>query len=370
MTMTNTPKELQRFQEQAGRRRNRLRIAAGAAAAVVIAAGVAVGVTLSGGSGSGHSQVRERPLTGPSRDTLKLLSFGKARPLPASTAVVKLAGPQNLGLSAFGAVWTTSGGTHATLYKVSADGNRVLAQSPLSRLDLDNPLPVQVGQHILVALGGASSAGFAVFNPAGHRVGTLKTGSSSGSTGDANGGWVTTQGNQIGQVDTTGEHITKRITLPSTVSTIGLATGNGSIWAIDEAGRQLLRVDPTSGAITARTSLPSVPVQVAFMGGAAYVASQDFSLRRIDPATMRITAAILSKTTDAWPFIAESTDGTLWVQPAKGAIDQLDPTTLRTLRAVTLFPNNRGGGTFGALVTGSRIYVTNGDTNELYSFAR
>jgi hypothetical protein len=57
------------------------------------------------------------------------------------------------------------------------------------------------------------------------------------------------------------------------------------------------------------------------------------------------------------------------VQPAKGAIDQLNPTTLHTLRAVRLFPNNRGGGTFGALVTGSRVYVTNGDTKRLYSFA-
>jgi streptogramin lyase len=369
MTMTNTPQELQRFQQQAGRRKNRFRIAAAAAAAAAVVGGVVVGLTLSSWGSPSHSQVGVKPLTSPNPGPLKLLSFGRAAPLSAGTPVATLAGPQNLGLSAFGAVWATSGHSQATLYKVSADGSQVLAQSPLTGLNEANATPVQVGQNILVAIKTGPTAGFAVFDPAGQRVGTLNTGDSVGSVGDASGGWVTTQPNQIGQTDMTGEHITKRITLPPTVSTVGLATGDGLVWAIDGAGRQLLRIDPRSGTVTARTSLPSVPVQVAFTGGAVYVASQDFSLRRIDPSTMQITAAILSKTTDSWPFIAESTDGSLWVQPAKGAIDQLNPTTLHTLRAVRLFPNNRGGGTFGALVTGSRVYVTNGDTKRLYSFA-
>jgi streptogramin lyase len=368
MTMTNTPRELQRFQEQAGRRRNRTRILA-AAAAVVVASGVSVGVAMSSGGGSNRTQVGVKPVTTPSTRASKPLSFGKATPLSAGTPVTTVSGPQNLGLSAFGAVWATTGHSHATLYKVSADGSRVLAQSALTGLDLDNATPVQVGEHILVATKTGATRGFAVFNSADQRVGTLATSDTSGSTGNASGGWVTTKPNQIGQVDATGEHITRRITLSSTASIVGLASGDGSVWAIDEAGLQLLRINPNSGTVDGRASLPSVPVQVAFTGKAAYVASMDFSLRRIDPATMQTTAVIDSNNNDAWPFIAQSTDGSLWVQPAKGAIDQLNPTTLHTLRAVKLFPNNRGGGTFGALVTGSRVYVTNGDTNRLYSFA-
>jgi hypothetical protein len=41
---------------------------------------------------------------------------------------------------------------------------------------------------------------------------------------------------------------------------------------------------------------------------------------------------------------------------------------LHTIRNIRVFRGSGDGGTFGAVITGSRLYLTNGDTNKMYSF--
>jgi hypothetical protein len=376
MTMTNTPNELRKFTDKTKHRRNVRAIVGVAAGVVLVVGGVTCGLILSGSSSSGPQPVNH-PTPAPSIPTTRNLSFAPAKPLASSIPVTKLRGPQNLGAAAFGDIWATTGApSNATLYRLSVDGRHVLSQTPYPGVNQNLPNPVRVGTSMVVADG--AKAQYTVFGSAGNTLGTIRGEGNGAIVGDASGGWLTTSPHTLASIDSSGLHITREIQLPGNVNVVGIAASPGRLWAIDTTGSQLLRVDTANGRITGHTNLTSglttntsvstQPFEVSYLDNAVYVGTQDYGLRRIDPNTMKVTASIFSQTSFSWPVLGDSTNGTLWAQPAIGEVAQLDPTTLHTIRNIRVFRGSGDGGTFGAVITGSRLYLTNGDTNKMYSF--
>ena len=72
---------------------------------------------------------------------------------------------------------------------------------------------------------------------------------------------------------------------------VGVATGQGAVWALDETGVQAVRVDPKSNRVAAHVPLPSgqTPNAVAAGPEGVYVATGPSVIARIDPATNRLS---------------------------------------------------------------------------------
>jgi streptogramin lyase len=174
----------------------------------------------------------------------------------------------------------------------------------------------------------------------------------------------------ISQIDASGTKVIKTVKLPGTVIG-GIAVGGGSVWVADQSQNRLLRVDPTSGTITGTTQVGGVVdefLPIAYSNGAVYVPTQDFELRRVDASTMKITAAVSTPSDGSWFVMSVGADGDIWAEPAQGVIDDLDPVTLGTKRAIQLQPTTRDGGTFGVVATSTRVYEADGDDGYVLSF--
>jgi outer membrane protein assembly factor BamB len=281
--------------------------------------------------------------------------------LAASVPVNTVPGPSYLGVSAFGDIWATAAGHPALLYRLSSDGKHILSQTGFPGVSINQAAPVQVGHTIVVANGIGSD--YLVYNRTGHKIGTLPNVSIGAIAGDGSGGWVATKPNQVAHIDATGLHILRTFTLPGSAIK-GLALSPGLLWVIDGTNNRLLRVDASTGTVTGQVNLPAAPTQVVYTDGAVYVASQDDALRRIDPSTMSITAAILSTQNQTVAAIASAPTGQLWAQGDEGTVAQLNPVTLRTERNIRVY-NSQNAGVYGAVITANRVFVS---TGELYSF--
>jgi hypothetical protein len=360
MATANALDGLDRFHASTSRRRVRARVLAAVAAVLLVVGGSATAVAVIGtGPSRGHLPATHRHSAAAHRSTL-----GPAKPLARTVQVSNVNGPEYLGVAAFGDIWATADGHPADLYRLSADGHRMLSETGYAGVGLNQGAPVRIGSSIVVSE--SRSGQYAVFNSTGHKVGTLPNLGEGAATGDASGGWIATDAEQVARVDSTGRHIVDRFTLPIP-SISGLATSPGRLWVISSALSQLVRVDPSTGKVTGHVELPSSPTQVVYTGGAVYVAGHDFGLRRIDPSTLAITATAFSQSKGSWPVIAAATGGQLWVQGTEGSIAQLDPTTLRAERNIEIFNDNQSVATAdGAVVTASRIFVT--DQGQTYSF--
>jgi virginiamycin B lyase len=110
----------------------------------------------------------------------------------------------------------------------------------------------------------------------------------------------------------------------------GLATGFGSVWAVDCAGA-LVRIDPSAGRVVARISVTAESDEglIATGEGGVWIlsslnASHD-ALIRIDPATNKVGARVLvpvGSTAAAVGF------GSVWVTTAAGSsVERVDPST-------------------------------------------
>ena len=108
---------------------------------------------------------------------------------------------------------------------------------------------------------------------------------------------------------------------------------------------------------------------IAYSRGAVFVASEDFELRRIDATTMKITAAVSWPDQSAFFLIAPpGPDGDVWASSAQGVVDDLDPVTLATKRAIQLRPTDGSGGTWGVVATSTRVYEGSGGDGYVISF--
>jgi hypothetical protein len=369
MTMTNTPQELERFQQSTAHRRHRGRLVAVAVAAVLcLIAGSVAAVSIKGsGSPKPIAPAHQIPTH---KITAGLL--GPSTPLPANVHVTRLDGPQFVGALAFGDLWATTGFNgvktlpHATLYRISADGSRILSTATYPRLSGHQPDPVQVGNAIVVAVG--SRGGYTVFSPTGQKIGTLSSTSPYGAVaGDPTGGWIATTRSEVAHIDVSGLKIDRRLPLPLK-SITSLAVSPGALWVTDKTLDELVRINPSTGAITGRTHLAFPPMEVRYINGAVYVStSNDYGVHRINPTTMALTATTVGSTQGIWPLPLPSYNGQVWLQSLGGTITKVNPVSLRTVLTTRVFKELTTQAN-GAVVGTNRIYVTDGEARQLYSY--
>jgi streptogramin lyase len=69
---------------------------------------------------------------------------------------------------------------------------------------------------------------------------------------------------------------------------VDVAAGLGSVWLADDTHHAIVRVDPARGVVAGRYPLRGAPFGVAVGGGAAWAASDDGTVARIDPLGERI----------------------------------------------------------------------------------
>jgi hypothetical protein len=367
MSLTDTPRELERF--KAGlRHRARARVLSAAAAVLCLIAGTAATVAL---IGSTDSNQHPAPLLQPTTYKITKNYLGPATPLPATVPVTKLNGPENLGALAFGDLWATTGRDgvrvlpHATLYRISADGSQILSTATYPQVNDNQPDPVQVGNSIVVA---DRDGGYTVFGQTGQQIGSLSSTSTMGAVaGNSTGGWIATAPNEVGQVDGSGSRIDRTFRLPlHNISSLALSPT--ALWVTDEARGELLRVDPSTGAVTGKTHLTFPPLQVRYLNGAVYVTTtDDYGLHRIDPVTMKLVASTLGSGVGAYPLVAPSYNGQIWTQSLGGTLTQVDPKTLQTLHTTRVFPEFSFI-TNGAVIGTNRIYIVDGEVHRLYSY--
>jgi hypothetical protein len=383
MTTTNTPEELRKFRSTVEREHKRRRAYAvvAAAAAVVAIIGTVIGVSASGHTRhSGVTTPLQAPTATPSvtpstsSAAIAAVPVGTPTALAAGVQTTRADGPGVLGTSALGSVWSVQANASTTggvghVYRLDPAG-KLLSTTAYTGADSDDLPPFQAGQAVLVPSTTPGKAGaYLAFNADGQQIGSIPVAQVGLGAGDSTGGWVLSDTDAISQIDASGTKIVKTLTLPGT-EIGGIAVGGGSVWVADRSRNRLLRVDPTAGTITGSTSTGGIVDQflpIAYSNGAAFVPTQDYVLRRVDATTMKITAAV-STSGGSWFVISVGADGDIWAQPAQGVVDDLDPATLATKRAIQLQPTNRDGGTFGVVATPTRLYEADGEDGYILSF--
>ena len=257
------------------------------------------------------------------------------------------------------------------LYRIDPTGQKIVSSTAYAGPDQDDIPPFQVGQAVLVpsTIPGRPSV-YLAFNATGKQIGSIPVARVGSGAGDATGGWVLSDTDSISQIDASGTKVVKTVTLPG-IKIGGIAVGGGAVWVADQSQNRLLRVDPTSGTITDTTEIGGTVdefLPIAYSHGAVFVPSQDFELRRVDATTMKITAAVSTPSDGSWFVIAIGPDGDVWAEPAQGVVDDLDPVTLATKRAIQLRPTLQDGSTYGVVVTPTRVYQADGDDGYVLSF--
>jgi hypothetical protein len=388
MTLTNTPEELRKFRHTIEHRRKNRRIYAltAAAAAVVVVLGIAAAVKESGRAPhSGQLTVplvsqtatpSAKPSATPTAATPSVPVVAVASPsgLAAGIQTTTADGPGVLGTSALGSVWavqanasTADGVGH--VYRIDPAG-KLLSTTAYTGGDSDDLPPFRAGQAVLVPSRTSNKvSAYLAFNAAGQQIGSIPVAQVGLGAGDSTGGWLLSATDAISQIDASGTKIVKTVTVPG-AKIGGIAVGGGSVWVADQSQNRLLRVDPASGTITGSAAVGSVVdefLPIAYSNGAVYVPTQDYVLRRFDATTMKLTAAV-STSGGSWFVISVGSDGDIWAQSAQGVVDELDPATLATKRAIQLQPTLRDGGTYGVVATPTRIYQADGDDGYVLSF--
>lgn len=69
---------------------------------------------------------------------------------------------------------------------------------------------------------------------------------------------------------------------------VDVAAGLGAVWLADDTNHAIVRVDPARGVVAGRYPLGGAPFGVAVGAGAAWAASDDGTVARIDPLGQRI----------------------------------------------------------------------------------
>ncbi len=137
--------------------------------------------------------------------------------------------------------------------------------------------------------------------------------------------WVSLGVDGIARIDPATNEIVARVQPGG----IALASGFGSIWAIDVFFDELLRIDPETNRITDRIRVGGLPTGIAIGHGSVWVANQlDSTVSRVSPATGRTIATIEVGKGAIWPgAIVSSPDG-VWLVAEDGmVVNRIRPET-------------------------------------------
>jgi DNA-binding beta-propeller fold protein YncE len=134
-------------------------------------------------------------------------------------------------------------------------------------------------------------------------------------------------------------------------SPVGVAAGDGSVWAADNSSDQVWRLDPATGAVLATVHVGDAHEFVGVGEGAVWVSSENGTVGEIDPATGALTRSI-AVGADA-DFLGFS-PGAVWVTNYRTEfLWRIDPAT----GAVTAKLKVGGGGAQGVGYDGSSLWV-------------
>lgn len=90
---------------------------------------------------------------------------------------------------------------------------------------------------------------------------------------------------------------------------VDVAAGLGSVWLADEEGRAIVRFDPVREVVARRYTLGGATYGVAVGSGAAWAASDDGTVARVDPASHRVELVDVGGA----PRSVDVEGGTVWV---------------------------------------------------------
>jgi hypothetical protein len=358
MTMTDTQRELERLQHDLEHRRNRQRLivaVAAAAAAVAVVLGLTFGLT-----GSTSSK-RDHPLQTPSPIAPRTTALTAVDPVPNGTEVTKATGPVNPGSVAFGAVWATGLESSANkIYRIDAATGEILSTASFTPIDNVIPLPVRVGDVVLVPAMQGEKTGYAAFDRTGEQAGFIAAEAAGLIAGDATGGWIQRGLHRMARLDATGLNIERTVPLPDPekdgVLLRGMAVSGSDLYAVAQVPNSVYRLDSQTGELLAAGELDAVPAGVVATPSAAYVSTEDYRLMRVD-TTLRVTAEITGLSDGSFFVPIAGPDDSIWVAPNLGGIVELDAPSLEPVRSFQVLPNAQAGWDFGGAVTADRVFV-------------
>jgi DNA-binding beta-propeller fold protein YncE len=125
------------------------------------------------------------------------------------------------------------------------------------------------------------------------------------------------------------------------------AAGGGAVFVADHDGRNVLRVDQRTRGVRRSRDLGGPQLAIAYVYGSVWVVGADRVLRRLDPASLKVTGTVsdVAQSVEHYePKIAVGA-GSLWVSDAvRNAVVRIDP---RGLRIVARHAHGGAGVTAG-----------------------
>jgi serine/threonine protein kinase, bacterial len=315
----------------AGRRVHRRRAAAAVAAAAAAVAGLVVVlvIALGGGGDDGAAKVLspvtigspavDASATGSSvwfadqaNGTLRRVDASSGKPLGAPVPVFE--NPYRLAASGT-TMWTISSSSS------EAAGIDAAAAAPKARtVNLpSDPYDVAVGEGAVWILANASGA---------------------------------RKGGQLIAVDPASAQI--RATRPTASTLVGLTSGHGAVWVLEESGAVLRRVSPNALNTVAEIPVGTGSSAIVADAAAVWVANGDAGrLLRIDPGSNRIVARIAVPASHS-VGLAAGGGAVWWIDRDRGTASRIDVERNRTVGS----PLALGGPAGGAAVSGHTLWVT------------
>jgi YVTN family beta-propeller protein len=140
--------------------------------------------------------------------------------------------------------------------------------------------------------------------------------------------WVT-RGNNVVRIDPRTDSVTASFPVPPPVA---IAVGDGAVWVATQDER-ILRLDPRTGAQTGQLALPALAASILVRPDALWliVLLEPGHIWRVDPASMTV---IGSTTSSGAPNVLAIGGGAAWVATLDGVLERID---LRTGDVVKTF---------------------------------
>jgi streptogramin lyase len=144
-----------------------------------------------------------------------------------------------------------------------------------------------------------------------------------------------------------------RETRASESTLVGLTTGHGAVWVLEESGAVLRRVSPRALNTVAEIPVGTGSSAVVADSAAVWVANGHAGrLLRIDPRSDRIVARIAVPTSDS-VSLAAGGGATWWIDRGRGTAIRIDAKRNATVGS----PLRLGGSAGGAAVSGRTLWV-------------
>ena len=146
--------------------------------------------------------------------------------------------------------------------------------------------------------------------------------------------WALDSGSTLYRIDPERARVTTRIQVGAAAA-YNIWIGAGAVWVADDQGASVVRISPTTNRVVARIPVGDGPADIAFSGSLAWVLThRDNGLYRIDTATNRPTRLSTvgggNAATERIAFLGRS----LWLTGRGVQLLEVDPDTGVTRRTI------------------------------------